>query len=356
MSSTDTYKNAWLRLLHEGISDPTRLSFDSYRDFEALQDVVRRYPMRINRYFYDLIREKGETLGRQVIPDPRELQDAAGLDDPLGEEKDSPVPHLTHRYPDRVLFVVTLECAVYCRFCTRKRKVGRGDQVTDDTIQAGLAYIAAHPEIRDVLVSGGDPLILSDAKLGRILERLRRIPHVQIIRIGTRIPGVLPQRITSGLIRTLKKAHPLFMNLHFNHPDEITDEVRSAVKKLADAGIPLGSQTVLLRGINDRPEILGPLFRELLQMRIRPYYLLQGDLAKGTDHFRTPLDTGVAILRALRGRVSGLALPTLVVDLPGGGGKVPLCPDYVARKNPDVWTFHNYLGGTYQYPEPKQYP
>lgn len=353
MASTQLHPCDWRGLIRSGIHDPGDLPPSFSGDPDALGEVARVYPMRINRYFWERLLEKGEPLARQVIPDPRELDDTAGLEDPLGEEKDSPVLHLTHRYPDRVLFVVTLECAVYCRFCTRKRKVGRAGGVTDDTIRAGLAYIAAHPGIRDVLVSGGDPLMLSDTKLGGILESLRRIPHVRVIRIGTRMPGVLPRRITAGLIRVLKKAHPLFMNLHFNHPEEITEEVRSAVEKLADAGIPLGCQTVLLRGINDRPEILERLFTELIGMRIRPYYLLQGDLARGADHFRTPLETGLGILRALRGRISGLALPALMVDLPGGGGKVPLCPDYVVQKEAAAWTFRNYLGRPYRYPQPE---
>ena len=313
-----------------------------------LKCVIQRYPVRINPYFREVARKAGSPLTKQVMPDLAELDDSAGFEDPLGEEKDSPVPNLTHRYPDRVLLLVTTECAVYCRFCTRKRKAGQSGIVTDETIEAGLSYIEQHPEVRDVLVSGGDPFMLADKKLSEILERLRRIPHVEIIRIGTRVPGVLPQRVTPNLVQILKQVNPVFLNVHFNHTAEITDEVRSACAMLADAGIPVGSQTVLLKGINDDPRILETLFRELLRMRIRPYYLLQADQTRGTAHFWTRIETGLEIMQRLRGNVSGLALPTYVVDLPGGGGKVPLLPEYVIRKDADEWEIRNYQGYKYR--------
>jgi lysine 2,3-aminomutase len=318
-----------------------------------LERVLERYPMRINPYFLNVIHKAGEPLARQVVPDVAELEDQTGFEDPLGEEDNSPVPNLTHRYPDRVLFLVTTECAVYCRFCTRKRKAGKAGLVTAETIEAGLSYIEQHKEVRDVLVSGGDPLMLPDKKLAKILLRLKGAPHVEIIRIGTRIPGVLPQRVTPDLVEILKQAAPLFLNLHFNHPAEITEEVRSACAMLADAGIPMGSQTVLLRGINDDPQILEDLFRKLLRMRIRPYYLLQADQTRGTAHFWTRIETGLEIMRKLRGYISGLAVPAFVVDLPGGGGKVPLLPEYISHKEKDVWEIRNYLGIPYRYTQPE---
>lgn len=318
-----------------------------------IKAVVSRYPVRINPYFLEVVRKAGEPLSRQVFPDPAELDDRFGFEDPLGEEEHSPVPNLTHRYPDRVLFLVTTECAVYCRFCTRKRKAGRTGLVTPETIEAGLAYIEKHTEVRDVLVSGGDPLTLSDAGLEEILGRLRSIQHVEIIRIGTRIPGVMPGRVTPALAGILKKAHPLYLNLHFNHPAEMTEEVQDACAMLADAGIPMGSQTVLLKGINDDPEVLETLFRALIRMRIRPYYLLQADQTRGTSHFWTPIETGLEIMRKLTGHVSGLAVPTFVIDLPGGGGKVPLFPDYPIRRNKKEWEIRNYKGRVYKVVQPE---
>ena len=338
----------WEREVH-GRSRPDEALQAEQDDVPSdLKCVIQRYPVRINPYFREVARKAGSPLTKQVMPDLAELDDSDGFEDPLGEEKDSPVPNLTHRYPDRVLLLVTTECAVYCRFCTRKRKAGQSGIVTDETIEAGLSYIEQHPEVRDVLVSGGDPFMLADKKLSEILERLRRIPHVEIIRIGTRVPGVLPQRVTPNLVQILKQVNPVFLNVHFNHTAEITDEVRSACAMLADAGIPVGSQTVLLKGINDDPRILETLFRELLRMRIRPYYLLQADQTRGTAHFWTRIETGLEIMQRLRGNVSGLALPTYVVDLPGGGGKVPLLPEYVIRKDADEWEIRNYQGYKYR--------
>ncbi len=342
----------WKRALRQGIKTAADLSRFATVDTEAVQRVADVYPMRINAYFAELMKTKGSSLIRQVVPDARELDDPQGMEDPLGEDSHSPVPFLTHRYPDRVLFLVSAECPVYCRFCTRKRKIGNMPAIGEGAIREGIRYIRAHRSVRDVLLSGGDPLLLSDDRLEWILSSIRAISHVEIIRIGSRVPGALPQRVTARLCRTLKKFHPLFINLHFNHPDEITEETRQACGRLADSGLPLGSQTVLLRGINDRPSIVHELMKELLRMRVRPYYLLQGDLTRGTGHFRTSLDTGLGIVRSMRGFVSGLAVPTFVVDLPGGGGKVPLTWDYRIHAEKGRAVFRNYRGIEYTYQEP----
>jgi lysine 2,3-aminomutase len=308
--------------------------------------------MRINPYFLDLAIKSGPPLLCQVLPDKREIEDTVGMDDPLAEDSHSPVPQITHRYPDRVLFTVTSVCAVYCRFCTRKRRVGRDKAVSIREIDDGIRYIRMTSTVRDVLVSGGDPLMLSDERIEWLLRRLREIPHVETIRIGTRMPCVLPSRVTPALAKTLKKIKPLYINVHFNHPAELTPAAVRACGRLADAGAVLGNQTVLLKGINDDAAVLASLFRGLLKTAVRPYYLLQADLTKGTDHFRTPIETGLAIMDRLRGHVSGLALPHYVVDLPGGGGKVPLVPGYTLRKEKADWIFRNYLGAEYRYPAP----
>jgi len=317
----------------------------------SVKEVEKQFPIRINPYFLDLVKRYGKPLARQVIPDVREIEDTAGWIDPLAEEENSPVPNLVHRYPDRVLFLVSSECAVYCRFCTRKRKIGHWNPITDQTIEAGLYYIRNHKEVRDVLISGGDPLLLPDDRLDWILHMVREIPHVEIIRIGTRIPSVLPQRITKGLVRILKKYDPLFLNIHFNHPAELTDEVKKSCRQLVDGGIPLGSQTVLLKGINDHPRIIADLMKQLLLMRVRPYYLLQADLVRGTDHFRTAVETGIEIMKFLNGYISGLAVPAYVIDLPGGGGKVPILPEYVIKLDKKEIIVKNYQDKLYRYPQ-----
>jgi lysine 2,3-aminomutase len=342
----------WQKLMRQSVLTADALAARFPVDAEAVRPVIASFPMLINPYFLDLVRQKGLSLFRQVVPDPLELVDPDGMADPLAEEENSPVPNVTHRYPDRVLFLVSSECPVYCRFCTRKRKIGRGGEIGFKTLDEGIRYIRSRREVRDVLLSGGDPLLLSDDRLEWILSSVRAIPHVDIIRIGTRVPGALPQRVTARLCRVLKKYHPLYMNLHFNHPDEITDESIKACGRLADAGLPLGSQTVLLRGVNDDPEIIRLLMIRLLSIRVRPYYLLQGDLTFGTAHFRTPIRTGLNIVRALRGSVSGLAVPAFVVDLPGGGGKVPLVPEYFRGMDGREAVFNNYLNREYRYPEP----
>ena len=274
--------------------------------------------------------------------------------DPLGEDGHSPVPNLVHRYPDRVLFLVTGFCSVYCRYCTRSRLVGAsGDKQSFNLAhwQGALNYIEAHPEIRDVLLSGGDPLTLSDNRLDWLLSRLRRIPHVEIVRIGTKVPAVLPHRITPSLITVLRRYHPLWMSIHFTHPEELTSETAQACERLADAGIPLGSQTVLLKGINDNVETMTRLNQGLLKLRVRPYYLYQCDPVQGTSHFRTSVAKGLEIIQGLRGHTSGYAVPYYVIDAPGGGGKVPLLPEYMVGRDGQDIILKNYEGNIYRYPD-----
>ncbi|MBN2030446.1 KamA family radical SAM protein [bacterium] len=341
---------SWRKYIKTGVHHPNELAGHIRIDVPSLEKVCDIYPMRINAYFLDLMKKRGASLMRQVVPDPRELEDATGWVDPLAEERNSSVPNLVHRYPDRVLFLVSNQCGVYCRFCTRKRKIGRWDPIQDQAIEEGFRYIRQHGEIFDVLLSGGDPLLLSDEKLDWILMKIKEISHVGVVRIGTRIPSVLPQRVTSRLANILSKTKNLYINLHFNHPDEITDEVKRAIRLLSDRGIPLGSQTVLLKGINDHVSVISRLMRMLLQIRVKPYYLLHADLVKGTEHFRTTVDTGLFIMRQLRGHMSGLAVPTYVVDLPGGGGKVPLLPGYVIKKTANELVIQNYQGYVYRVP------
>ena len=346
MKSPDT---RWQRLLDQSITTPAELARELDLDPEPLALVAARYPMRINPYYLGLIREHGAPLFRQAVPDPCELADAVCFDDPLNEENLSPVPNLVHKYPDRALFLVTSRCAMYCRFCTRKRKVGTDRmRITRKTIRQGLDYLRQTPAIRDVLVSGGDPLLLDDDTLAAILAELRRIKSIEIIRLGSRVPCTLPMRVTARLARTLKKFHPLYCNTHFNHPAELTPEAARACNRLADAGIPLGNQTVLLRGVNDDAATIRDLMRGLLKIRVKPYYLFQADMTRGTDHFRTPVATGLAIMQSLIGHTSGLAVPTFAVDAPGGGGKIPLLPDYVQTTG-DTLVFTNYQGLTCTY-------
>jgi len=290
---------------------------------EDIKKVAAIYPALISDYYNALARIAGTPIVRQVMPDPEELsQDNQKMaEDPVGEDLYSPVPNLSHRYQDRVLLLISDRCPIFCRFCTRKRKVGRSLKVTDETVKGGIDYIKKHPEIRDVLLSGGDPLMLEDERLEQIISEIRDIPHIEVVRIGTRVPAALPERVSSDLAALLSGFAPLYIHTHFNHPAEITTKSREACRLLADAGIPLGNQTVLLRGINDDPDTLEKLFRELLLMRVRPYYLFQADAVRGTRHFSTPLMTGVRIMDELRRRTSPMALPTFVVDLPDGKGK-----------------------------------
>jgi lysine 2,3-aminomutase len=322
----------WQLQLKESLTAPQQLAERFVIAATPLEAVTARYPMRISRYYLDLIETIGDPIWRQCVPDLSELNDE-GLADPLGEENLSPVAAVIHRYPDRVVFLVSGSCASYCRFCTRKRKVGcSGMSISFRDLRDGIDYIAATPQIRDVILSGGDPLLLPDAVLGDLLARIHAIPHVEMIRIGSRVPVVLPARITDKLCRLLKRFSPLYLNTHFNHPREITAQASEACAKLADAGIPLGNQTVLLRNVNDDPQTINELFRGLLKIRVKPYYLHQMDLACGTAHFRTPVATGLAIIKSLRGPLSGMASPHYVIDLPGGKGKVPLLPEYVEKR------------------------
>lgn len=315
-------------------------------------------PVGMNPYYASLLDpdDAHQPLRHTVIPVNGEyLRDPGEAADPLREDAHSPVPGLVHRYPDRVLFLVTGFCAVYCRYCTRARLVGHpGGEYRFSRAQweRAVAYIEATPTIRDVLLSGGDPLTLSEAQLEWLLARLRRIPHVELLRLGTKVPAVLPQRITPGLTRLLKRYHPLWMSVHFTHPDELTPEVQQACGRLADAGIPLGSQTVLLAGVNDNVETMRQLMQGLLTMRVRPYYLYQCDPIVGSSHFRTPVAKGLEIIQGLRGYTTGYAVPTYVIDAPGGGGKIPLVPAAVVRREGDALVLQNYEGHLYRYPDP----
>jgi lysine 2,3-aminomutase len=278
----------------------------------------------------------------------------AASSDPLAEDADSPVPGIVHRYPDRVGLLVTTECASYCRFCTRSRIVGKPLQIAD-RFEIALSYIRSHPEIRDVLLTGGDALLLHDRQLDDLLRRLRTIEHVDIVRASTRVPIFLPQRITGGLIDVLRKHHPFWMNINVNHPKELTVESEEALRKLADAGIPLGSQTVLMAGVNDCLAIIRSLLHRLVHNRVRPYYLYQCDPVKGAGHFRTPVSKGIEIMEGLRGHTSGYAVPTFVIDAPGGGGKTPLGPNYVISSSPRATVIRNFEGAIASYPEPDLY-
>lgn len=341
----------WELLIQDSIRTPETLSKMIGVDAKEIDRVHNNFPLRINPYYLSLIKKKGDAIWKQAVPDIQELT-TSGCDDPLSEEEQSPVPNLVHRYPDRVLFYVSGVCSMFCRFCTRKRKVGDPEAIPgNDTLELGFEYIRRHTEIKDVIISGGDPLMLSDKKIEFILKSLREIKHIQIVRIGTRMPVTLPHRITENLCAVLKKYHPLFLNTHFNHPDEITPESRKACAMLADAGIPLGNQSVLLKGVNDKPEIMKELVQKLLSMRVRPYYIYQADLVKGTDHFRTSIQTGLNIIKALRGHISGLAVPHYVVDAPGGGGKIALIPDPVVAYEQDGYVvLRNFKGDIYRYP------
>ena len=322
-------------------------------DMAEIERVKRVYPMKISSHFLALIREKDDPIWRQAVPSAEELSDFRNVADPLSEGRDTKVPGLIHRYPDRVLLMVSSKCAMYCRFCTRKRSVGRVEQTPMQQIFAGIEYIRSHPEVRDVLLSGGDPLLRSNRELDIILRELRSIPSVEIIRIGTRIPSVMPERVTPRLVKVLKKYHPLYMNIHFEHPREINPESERALKLLADAGIPLGSQTVLLRGVNDDPEVMKELMQKLVKNRVRPYYIYLCDLVKGVEHFRTPLQAGFDVIHHLQGHTSGLCVPHLIIDSPGGG-KIPILPpDYLLASEEEKAVISNYKGEVYEYPNPR---
>ncbi len=341
----------WKRLVKETITNPEELAQISDIDVEEIKKVHKEFPLRVNPYYLNLIREKGDPIWKQVIPDVCEII-SDGIEDPLAEEEDSPVPSLVHRYPDRVLFYVSYMCSVYCRFCTRKRKVSDPTSVSQNAIEMALEYIRQHTEVRDVIVSGGDPLMLDDRNIESILSELRAIEHGEIIRIGSRVPVTLPQRITPELCDMLKKYHPLYLNTHFNHPREITPESKTACEMLADAGIPLGNQTVLLRGVNDDVAVMKELMQKLLTIRVRPYYIYQADLIMGTEHFRTSIQKGLEIIEALRGHTSGLAVPHYVIDAPGGGGKIAIVPNPIISFDENEIVLKNYEGNVYRYPLP----
>jgi lysine 2,3-aminomutase len=322
----------------------------------AVVDTEAQFRMGITPYYAALMDPEDPScpVRLQSVPTLGELSIAPyDLADPLAEERDMPVPGITHRYPDRVLFYTTHNCPVYCRHCTRKRKVSDPTSAAaKKQIEDGLDYIALHPEIRDVVVSGGDPLSLSDDRLDYVLGRLRAIPHVEIFRLGTRNLVTLPQRITDDFTAMLRQHHPVYVNTHFNHPKECTAETYDAARRLADAGCVIGNQMVLLKGVNDDPAIVKELNHRLLLMRIRPYYIYQCDLSQGISHFRTPVETGIRIIQELRGHTSGLAVPHFVVDAPHGGGKIPVQPEYVVSHEGKRWVFRNYAGETYTYDEP----
>ena len=323
---------------------------------KQLSECLKTFKMAITPYYAGLIDEnyKRCSIRLQAVPSIEELHtDVSDINDPLHEDVDSPVPGLTHRYPDRVLLLVTKECTMYCRHCTRRRIVGCDESsFNKKNFLKAVEYIKAHREVRDVVISGGDPLMLPDNTLDFIFKTLREISTVEIIRIGSRTPVVLPQRITDNLVEIIKKYHPVYLNTHFNHPDEITDEARIACKKLANAGVPLGNQTVLLRDVNDCPCIMKELMQELLIMRVKPYYIYQCDLSVGISHFRTSVGKGIEIIENLRGHTSGLAVPTYVVDAPGGGGKIPVMPNYVISRSDTKVILRNYEGMVTTYTQP----
>jgi len=321
--------------------------------------VLSKFRMAITPYYLCLIDPQNPEcpIKKQAIPSLYEMNIGVNdMLDPLAEDTDSPVAGLTHRYPDRVLFLITDMCSMYCRHCTRRRFAGQHDsRMPQDRIDLAIEYIKKHEEIRDVLLSGGDALLVSDEILEDIIRRVREIDHVEVIRLGTRTPVVLPQRITQDFVNMLKKYHPIWLNTHFNHYDEITTESKHAIDLLADAGIPLGNQSVLLRGINDSVEIMKTLVQRLAYIRVRPYYIYQCDLSLGIEHFRTPVSKGIEIIEGLRGHTSGYCVPTFVVDAPGGGGKIPVMPNYVISQAPGKIVLRNYEGVISTYSEPTGY-
>jgi lysine 2,3-aminomutase len=322
----------------------------------TLHRLKNRLPLRVTPYYLSLIydSEPGAPLRRTMIPTSGEMiiTDAEKAD-PLDETGSSPVPGIIHRYPDRALFTVTQFCSSYCRYCTRSHSVGKLGHLTKDEWEIAFRYLEEHTEIRDVIISGGDPLTMNNNRLEYLLSRLRSIRHIEILRIGSKVPAVLPQRITPQLVSMLRRYHPLFLSLHFTHPDELTQETRRACEMLADAGIPLGSQTVLLKGINDDPATMKDLMHKLLTVRVRPYYIYQCDLIPGSSHFRTTVETGIDIIENMRGHTSGYAVPQFVIDAPGGGGKIPILPSYVVESGPEKWVLRNYKNNRYTYPNKK---
>jgi lysine 2,3-aminomutase len=340
----------WQKSLAKSVNSLEPLAERFGIDPEPLRPVADRYPMRITPYYLDLMKEVGDPIWRQCVPDPRELEDGLPID-ASNEAELSPVPGLIHRYPDRVVMLVSSSCPTFCRFCMRKSWIRnkRGMKVKE-SVEEAIEYIGEKPVIRDVILSGGDPLLLPDESLEDILNGLRRIPHVEIIRIGSRAPVTLPERITLKLCRMLKRYHPLYLITHFNHPSEITLQSSEACIHLVDAGIPVGNQTVLLNGVNDDPFVMKKLMQRLLTIRVKPYYIHHMDLVQGTSHFRTSVEQGIKIMASLRGHTSGMATPYYVIDLPEGKGKVPVLPDDVKRDGKFLY-LRNYRGEIIEYPD-----
>ena len=339
----------WQKMIRESVHSIDELVEKFNIDRKSAKDLDEFFQARINPYYLSLIRYPGDPIWLQCVPDKVELEDFDALDDPLMEEAMSPVPNITHRYPDRALFLVTSQCGIYCRFCTRKRKVGNYEKISMKGLEAAFKYLEEQTGIRDVILSGGDPLMLTDPMLEKILKRLREIKHIEIIRLGTRMPVVLPQRITDKLCSTIKKYHPIYVNTHFNHPWEVTPESTKACEMLADAGMPVGNQMVITKGINDYPAVVKELMQKLLRMRVRPYYMYMADETKGANHFRTSIETGLKIAEAIRGHTSGLAVPHFVIDAPGGGGKIPLLPNYVLHMDEEKIILRNFQNKVYSY-------
>jgi lysine 2,3-aminomutase len=351
IASADDFRNTgWQALLANSLTSADQLAAHLPVDREALEQVIARYPMRINPYALAQIRRHGEPLRRQMVPCIKEISADDGQPDPLHEERQSPVNGIIHRYPDRVVFLVSNRCAVYCRFCMRKRQVGHAMPIGWEALQQGIDYIRASTGIRDVVLSGGDPLLRTDDQVEWLLAKLHAIAHVETIRIHSRVLSTLPQRITPDLAAILRRFAPLYVNTHFNHAAEITPQAEKACRLLVDAGIPVGCQTVLLRGVNDTPPVMQALMRRLVAIRVRPYYLHHMDPVAGTAHFRVPIGRGLALMRSLRGHLSGLCVPQYMIDLPGGGGKIPLLPDYVKETREDTMVVENYQGERFTYP------
>jgi lysine 2,3-aminomutase len=323
---------------------------------QGMASAAEKFPLAITPYYAALVRslDNSDPIFQQCVPQRQELYDPPCLkDDPLEEDEDMPVPGLVHRYSDRALLISTTTCSTYCRHCTRKRVAGHKESfISEIRLSQVVEYLSVHPEVKDVVISGGDPFTMPTQSLEKVLAAVRSVPSVDVIRLGTRAPVVLPMRITNELVQMLRKYHPIFVNTHFNHPAEVTPDAARACARLADAGIPLGNQTVLLRGVNDDPLVLEDLFRKLLRIRVRPYYLFQCDLVRGVEHFRTPLSRGIEIMEYLRGRMSGLGIPAFVVDAPHGGGKIPVLPNYVVSSSPSHTVLRNFEGMLVSYPEP----
>lgn len=321
-------------------------------DIKTVEQVVQKYPMKVNSYYLNLIKKKNDPIWKQCIPDLKELTDTRGYTDPLKEDQYSPVQGLVHRYPDRVLLLVSNMCAMYCRFCTRKRKVGKKyTSISEGNIKKAIKYIESHKEIRDVIISGGDPLLLDDAILENYIKNVRKIKHVEIIRIDSRIPCTLPQRITLDLCNMLKKYPPIYFLTHFNHPREVTEEAKNACEMLAESGVVMGNQSVLLKGVNDDSKTLMKLNHELLKCRVRPYYLYIPDAVCGTAHLRVSIERGLKIMEEMIGFTSGLAVPRLIIDLVDGGGKIPLCPNSIVERVDNKYIFKNFEGKKFTYNE-----